>query len=283
MHHRVRVAADVLIDRSPLGGDLGIEWRRLVLWIGVTEEVPRRIDKGVHCVSLALGGTATLRTSRIHEFGDTLQRRFPRARKLGVVGKQYGQIFFRHWNHAAVVTIDNRDRRAPKALARDAPIANAISDGAPAKLFRGRIVGHFTHRALRKHATPLAAIDQHAIFGKGVLHVHRLIRARTDIDAFTLLPVHDGCNHLPNRQRVFFRELEIAFIMGRHAHHRTRTVVHQHVIGDPDWQQLSIEGIDGQASGVHAQLFFFFGCVRGLDRPRGFHLLRELHHVVFQR
>ena len=116
-----------------------------------------------------------------------------------------------------------------------------------------------------------------------MFHFDRLILTRHIVGRLTLLAMNHRRNDLSNRQSVFLRELEIAFIVGRHAHHRARAVIHQHVIRDPNRQQLAVERIDGQLPGIHAELLFFCRLVFSFDRARRFDLFSKLQHVVFQR
>ena len=55
-------------------------------------------------------------------------------------------------------------------------------------------------------------------------------------------------------QTVLLGELEVALVAARNAHDRTSTVVHEHVIGDPDGHGATIDGIDHIASGGHTVL-----------------------------
>src|SRR5207253_4787244 len=103
-----------------------------------------------------------------------------------------------HGYHSAIVAIHDRYRRTPEALARNAPIANAVGDGAATKTVRGGVIGHLTYCALRKLPAPFATVDQHPVLDERLFHVHRLVAARSDIDSFALLSVNDRCNHLTN-------------------------------------------------------------------------------------
>ena len=64
MQDRVLDAADILVDRQPVIGHLGIVGRRRVGRVGEAHEIPRRIDERIHRVGLArrrvaAGGQAT--------------------------------------------------------------------------------------------------------------------------------------------------------------------------------------------------------------------------------
>ena len=71
---RVLDPTGVLIDRHPVVGELGVEWLRVVVCGGVAQEVPRRIDEGVHRVGLAAGVTAALRALGAPEVGVVTER-----------------------------------------------------------------------------------------------------------------------------------------------------------------------------------------------------------------
>ena len=61
---RVLDAADVLVDRHPVVGDGRVERRLVVVRVRVAQEVPRRVDEGVHRVGLAPRGAAAARARR---------------------------------------------------------------------------------------------------------------------------------------------------------------------------------------------------------------------------
>ncbi|MNQ76698.1 hypothetical protein D3C85_915450 [compost metagenome] len=48
-----------------------------------------------------------------------------------------------------------------------------------------------------------------------------------------------GADHRLDRQVVLVGEGEVAFVVGRHGHHGTFAVIHQHVVGDPDRQLVA--------------------------------------------
>ncbi len=81
MHYCMRVAADVLVHRRPLFSDAAVERFIFVSRIAVTEEVPRRIDKRIHRVSLTTRRTTTLRTGCVYKLRHARQRRLARARE----------------------------------------------------------------------------------------------------------------------------------------------------------------------------------------------------------
>ena len=61
-------------------------------------------------------------------------------------------------------------------------------------------------------------------------------------------------NHGHDRQLVFLREVEVAFVVRRNGHHGARAVLAQHEVGDPDRHRLAGERIDREAAGEEAFL-----------------------------
>ncbi len=53
----------------------------------------------------------------------------PGTSKLDILGQDDRQLVARDRNRAAALAMDDRDRRAPVALARNAPVAQAVLDG----------------------------------------------------------------------------------------------------------------------------------------------------------
>ncbi len=118
-----------------------------------------------------------------------------------VVGQRHRQLSVRHGDDAAALAVDDRDRAAPVALARHAPVAQAEVD-APAPGAGGfEAVGDFGEGALRRHAVEEARIDHLAVAqidGAG------LDRARASARA----PGRAGRHHGQHGQAVFAREVE---------------------------------------------------------------------------
>ena len=74
MQDRVLDAADVLVDGKPFIDDLAIGWRGLDPWIGETGEIPRRVDKSIHCVGLAPRRSGARRTFDVLPCRVTIER-----------------------------------------------------------------------------------------------------------------------------------------------------------------------------------------------------------------
>jgi len=120
-------AADILIDRQP-AIDLGAVGRRGVdPRIGEARKIPGRVHEGVHGIGLARGWLAAARAGHVLP-GRMAVERIARPLEVDVVRQRDGQIARRHRHDAAGLAVDDRDRAAPVALARDAPVAQAVID-----------------------------------------------------------------------------------------------------------------------------------------------------------
>ena len=85
-------AADVEVDGQPELGGLGPEGQRRLARRAIPEEVPRRIDEGVHRVRLPAGRAVALRAGRLDEALQPLERRALLAGELDVEGQLDGQV-----------------------------------------------------------------------------------------------------------------------------------------------------------------------------------------------
>ena len=119
-------AADVLVDGKPVAHKGGIERRAVVVRIGVAEEIPRRIDECIHGVGLATARGAAFGALHVHKRWHIGERRLALPGEQHVFRQAHGQIFIRYRNDPALPAIDDRNRRAPVTLARNAPILQAI-------------------------------------------------------------------------------------------------------------------------------------------------------------
>src|SRR5690348_10040852 len=127
MQNRMLDAADVLIDRHPMIGVLWIGRRVFDPGIGEADEIPRRVDEGIHCVGLAPRRPGAFRTFYALPRGVPVER-VPRLVESHVLRQRHRQIFFRYRYDATLLAVDYRDRAAPVALARNSPIAQTIVD-----------------------------------------------------------------------------------------------------------------------------------------------------------
>ncbi len=130
MHRGVLDAAGVLGDGQPLADALVgvVEGAVGVVGAEVAVLVPGRVDEGVHGVGLALGVLAADGALRLPEALAALERRFAGGDEVGVLRQDNGQVFLGDRDGAVVGAVDDRDRRAPVALAADQPVAQAVGD-----------------------------------------------------------------------------------------------------------------------------------------------------------
>src|SRR6185436_13845776 len=107
---------------------------------GVAHVVPRRIDERVQRVGLALARASALRAGRVDEVA-ALRERVAAAVRHAVLREDDGQVLLRHWHVAARRAMDDRDRRAPVSLPRDAPVAQTERYPLLAQTHRGELGG----------------------------------------------------------------------------------------------------------------------------------------------
>ena len=117
--------------------------------------------------------------------------------------------------------MNHRNRRAPIALAGDAPILDAIRDGGFAEAL-----------------TPSTLIHAPARFGAGDARIfsgslHDAVIGKRRFGIGVQLAV-DRADHGHDRQAIGLAEIEIALVMRGHGHDRSGAVVHQHKVADPD-------------------------------------------------
>ncbi len=133
------------------------------------------------------------------------------------------------------VAVDDRDRAAPIALARQQPVAQAVVDRAVALAFAVQPVDDLLQRVAVVQPVELGRrVHQRAVAGVG----QRL--AATD-DALDLQP-------------ELGREVEVALVVPGDGHDRAGAVLHQHVVGDVHRDPLAVDRVDHAAPQRHAGL-----------------------------
>ncbi len=222
---RVLDPADILVDIHPVGRVFGHRGRRGP-GRGETREIPRRIDEGVHRVGFAFRGLATGWAGHVAPRGMTVER-VAGLVEGHVIGQADRQVRLGFGHHAAGVAMDHRDRAAPVALPRQAPVAQAVlgDTGAPA-LGLSKGDGGVDGLLPRGHVETGEMVDPAHLFRLGRNKGHFIDRAG-------ILQRHEGVDH---RKPVFATEIKVALVMGRAAEDRAGAVVHQDEIGDPDRQ-----------------------------------------------
>ena len=132
--------------------------------------------------------------------------------------------------------MDDRDRAAPVALARQQPVAQAVVDRAMAAALVVEPVDDLLQR--------LAVVDP----VEARVGVHERAVARVGQLAIAAL------DHAPDRQLVLDRELVVARVVPGDRHDRAGAVLHQHVVGDPHRDPLAVDRVDHGPAQRHAGL-----------------------------
>ena len=133
--------------------------------VAVAQEVPGRVDERVHRVGLAPRRAAALRARRVHEAPRWRRAAScPSARSPRRPGSSTGSWSSGTGTMPHVVAVDDRDRRAPVALARDEPVAQAVVDGALALALAPRASAMIASMRLGDCACPSkrAGVDERA-------------------------------------------------------------------------------------------------------------------------
>ena len=191
-------------------------------------------------------------------------------RIAGAVGdavfrKNHRQLVVRHRLRTVLCAVHDRDRRAPVALARNAPVAQAPGGFLFAEVLCNQPVSNFVYCfALRQIVQAGAGVEYHDLFGRLAtvpifpllcVEVKRLIGC-AGMTRFPLLRVNESVfKHLLDRKVVFVRKREIPLIMRRHTHHRAVAVADQHVIADPHFDLVARQRMRDEQSCRNA--FFF--------------------------
>ena len=181
--------------------------------------------------------------------GHVPPRRVALQRVAGLIegdrlGELHRQVGHRHRDRAAGLAVDDRDRAAPVALARDAPVPQAelhLAGGDPLPF---EPPGHRLEGLVRAHPVEEARIDHPPVLDIGGVGDH---------EAGRILSL--GADHGRVAEPVLVREIEVALVVRRAAEHRAGAVLHQHEVRHVDRQLPGrVQGMaDGQA-GVEAVL-----------------------------
>ena len=212
-------AADVLVDRHPVLGRRAVEHARARSAAsssgGSTTTTRRRCPS---CRSRAAPGRRSAGTRVCTKLGDLGERRAALAADLHVLGQHDRQALLALRHHAARRAVEDGDRRAPVALAADAPVAQAVVDLGPPEPLRHE------------------PVDRLAL---GLRDTEPVEEARVDLDAVArvrlgLLPVRRPLHRRDDRQPVLRGEVPVALVLARHRHDRAGAVAHQHVVGEEE-------------------------------------------------
>ncbi|KAF1858399.1 hypothetical protein Lal_00014910 [Lupinus albus] len=244
VQHGVLDAADVLVHRHPVIVARGVDHRVVRTRRRIAHVVPGRVDERVHRVRLAACGRTAARAVDLQERLVFLQR-VAGAVRDAVFRQHDRQVLLGNRHGAALLAVDHRDRRAPVALARDAPVAQAERDLLVAQAQVREVARDGVDGRRVIQAVVLARVDDDAAFLVAVPLLPAIQRERLAFDS----------HHLLDRQVVFFREAEVALVVRRHAHHGAVAVRDQHVVADPDRHLLAGDRVRDEQARGHALLF----------------------------
>ena len=213
VHRRVVDTADVEVDRVPVVDGRALEGCAVVPGVAVAQEVPGRVDEGVHRLGLALPRPAAARTRHVHPVLGLRERR--NALRLVVLdlGEHERQLVLGDGDDPARVAVDDRDRAAPVALAREAPVAQAVVDREAPTTFGREPLDDPAAALGRGEAVELTGVDEHLAL--------RVLDVRP-----ALVHLVRRADDVPDREIERRREVEIALVVGRNGHDRARPVVH---------------------------------------------------------
>ena len=126
--------------------------------------------------------------------------------------------------------MDDRDRAAPVALARDAPVAQAVLNGARSaaqflKTFDDAALGILDAQSIEKRR-----VDRHAVAGEGL----GLDTKARRIGAL-------GQDHGDHAQAIAVGEVEVALVVRRAAEDGAGAIVHEHEVGDVKGQLQAVD------------------------------------------
>ena len=186
--------------------------------------------------------------------------RAERRRALGLQVEAFGirqqnrQLVLGHRNLGAVCAVDDRDGRAPVALARDEPVAQAVVlGGAAAALCREDLDDLLDRVRLRAGPSSGPGVHQAAVAGEGDAGdggVGALDVGQHGVAVLVDVDHGDDAGHRgvhvdddAHGQVEGAGEVEVALVVGGHGHDGAVTVVGQHVVGGPDRQRSPLTGL----------------------------------------
>ena len=170
---------------------------------------------------------------------DSARGERPLPGELDVQGQQHRQVCFGHRDGAAVVAVDDRDGRAPVALARDAPVPEAVVASV-------RLPWPSSARDDRR-SSPCRARFAMPLKGPELTRSRPPRRPRSwsaGIESSSL-----GLDHHPDRQAVLLGEFEVPLVMGRNGHDRPGAVFHEDEVGRQRWAFSAGQRIEAVSPG----------------------------------
>ncbi len=225
VQNRVLNPADILIYIHPIFGlgGIGGRCRARRSEAGV---IPRAVHECVHRVGFTLSRRTTGRAGAIAPSRVTIQRVAWNV-ETDIARQFDGQVFLFLRNNPTGGTMHHRDRTAPIALTRQAPIAQTEFGHALAPTLRLSEV----NSSIDRHVTCL-----HGLACKAANIAHTL--GLSWYEGFSQRGLFRALGH-KNRfdgQIEFVRKFKITLVMGRAAENRARAIIHQNEIRDPNGQ-----------------------------------------------
>ncbi len=151
--------------------------------------------------------------------------------------------------------MNDRYRAAPVALARYAPVTQAIIDGAGAKACVFQCLYGAGFGGINRQPVEKTGVDSHAIAGKSVRSGFEFRCKRSVVRLVG--GSYNGCY----RQIIFSGKIKVALVVCRAPKDRPGAVVHQHEVGDIDRQMLALDKrVLRCQAGIEPPLFSLFDC-----------------------
>ena len=151
------------------------------------------------------------------------------------------------------VAVDDRDRRAPVALARNAPVAQPPGDFFLTQAEGRQVCCHRCDAVLERQPIVFARVDgdPSTFFGIPVLPGCGVKGTVGWLGPSRIQDSHDGLD----RQLVFQGKRKIPLIVCWHAHHCAIAITHQHVVAHPHRHRYTGEGVCHKQTRGHADFF----------------------------
>ena len=218
-------AADVLVDRHPVRGRVRVERH-------VGRSTGRQKRRKYHDESTKVSMVSVSRAAGPPQIGQVVCRKpswscsgdSPVGRNSTSSGASTGSWSSGTGTMPCVGAVDDRDRAAPEALARQQPVAQAVVDRAPRRCPAPR-ASRWPWRLAVGLAEPVEPL---AVDG----------RARRPCTPRPPSP-SGGCTVRTIGQVVGLGEVPVALVLAGHGHDRPGAVAHQHVVGEVDRHRLA--------------------------------------------
>src|SRR5688572_11393146 len=246
--------ADILSHWHPAAYVCWVERPILVTRRAVTEEVPRRVDEGIHGVGVTPRGPSTLWAIDVDPVGGRGQRRGSLWKKITArqVRQLNRKLIIGHWDLTTSVAVDDRYRATPIALPTQQPV--------PQPEDHRTLANSLSLQPGNDRANALLLVGQ-AIEDVGV-DVGAITRCR---DACFDRIRSAGGHYLTHRQAKGAGKVQVALIMSRNSHDRPGTVLSQHIVGGVDRDLFTVHRIGS----VHSQEDASLGTIGGLPLDLG--------------